>query len=178
MPSISHLAKRMEEEDTNGRNFNMLLSVMGLVFFGMCLASSLILMRRTRLRRQAAFTAAPPSYSEARGNNHLTIQTTDANGRSSILFIGSNGKPMLSNPNSPPHSPDNVPEIRITFPDETDENGRNQSGRVVVVRMGEKSVGMEPLKEQLPAYEKDSKTQFVSIDMDQIGGLKEKETRP
>jgi len=66
-----------------------------------------------------------------------------------------------------------VPEIRITFPDEQDESGRHKSGRVVVVRVGEHSVGLEPLdEEQLPAYEREGG--FHSIDMDRIGGLKEK----
>lgn len=82
---------------------------------------------------------------------------------------------MISNPSSPPLSPDNVPEIRITFPDEQDEAGRRMSGRVVVVRVGETGVGLEPLKEeQLPAYEKESGERFHSIDMERIGGLKEK----
>ena len=82
---------------------------------------------------------------------------------------------MISNPSSPPLSPDNVPEIRITFPDEQDEAGRRKSGRVVVVRVGETGVGLEPLKEeQLPAYEKETGERFHSIDMERIGGLKEK----
>lgn len=83
---------------------------------------------------------------------------------------------MLSNPNSPPHSPDNVPQIHITFPDETDDQGRLKSGRVVVVRVGDTSVGLEPVKDEpLPAYEKESGAGFYSIDMDEIGGLKEKD---
>jgi len=76
---------------------------------------------------------------------------------------------------SPPPTPDSVPEIRITFPDEQDETGRRKSGRVVIVRVGETGVGLEPLNdEQLPAYEKESSERFHSIDMERIGGLKEK----
>ncbi|KAL1895552.1 hypothetical protein Cpir12675_003190 [Ceratocystis pirilliformis] len=177
MPSISHvILQRSEDESSDTLEFNRMLSAFGLVMFALCLVSSLVLLRRAQLRRQASLAPVLPSYSEARGNN-LTIHTTDKHGRSSVLVIGSNGKPMLSNPNSPPHSADNVPEIRITFPDEADQTGQNQSGRVVVVRMGDSSVGLEPMNEQLPAYEKESKTQFYSIDMDQIGGLKEKDTR-
>ncbi|TQS37827.1 hypothetical protein Golomagni_01687 [Golovinomyces magnicellulatus] len=72
-------------------------------------------------------------------------------------------------------TPDSVPEIRITFPDEQDESGRRMSGRVVVVRVGESGIGLEPLREedQLPAYEEKG-GRFHSIDMDSIGGLKEK----
>lgn len=84
---------------------------------------------------------------------------------------------MLANPHSPPHSPDNVPEIHITFPDEQDEQGRPKSGRVLVVRVGDNAtVGLEPVREeQLPAYEKEAKGGFYTIDMNQIGGLKEKD---
>jgi len=84
---------------------------------------------------------------------------------------------MINTPTTP-LSPDSVPEIRITFPDEQDESGKRKSGRVVVVRVGETSVGLEPLKEdeQLPAYEKESGERFHSIDMERIGGLKEKST--
>lgn len=82
---------------------------------------------------------------------------------------------MMRESSSPPLSPDSVPEIRITFPDEQDESGRRKSGRVVVVRVGETSVGLEPLQdEQLPAYEKEA-GRFHSIDIERIGGLKEKE---
>jgi hypothetical protein len=133
-------------------------------------------MRRQKQMRNETL----PQYQDVkRTGNHrrLTIQT-GANGRSSIIVVGGKGQPMLANPHSPPHSPDNVPEIHITFPDEQDEQGRPRSGRVVVVRVGETSVGLEPLNdEQLPAYEKESKTQFFAIDMDKIGGLKEKEFR-
>lgn len=82
---------------------------------------------------------------------------------------------MMSNASSPPLSPDSVPEIRITFPDEEDESGRQKGGRVVIVRVGEHGIGLEPLRdEQLPAYEKETGGRFQSIDMDRIGGLKEK----
>ena len=77
-------------------------------------------------------------------------------------------------PSSPPLSP--VPEIRITFPDEQcEKTGRRKSGRVLVVRVGEKGVGLEPLgeDEQLPAYESE-KERYQSLDLDRIGGLKEK----
>jgi hypothetical protein len=110
-------------------------------------------------------------------SNHrrLTITATPY-GRGSSIYVYDEKASMMSNPSSPPLSPDNVPEIRITFPDEQDEAGRRKSGRVVVVRVGETGVGLEPLKEdeQLPAYEKESGERFHSIDMERIGGLKEK----
>lgn len=78
---------------------------------------------------------------------------------------------------SPPQTPTSaVPEIRITFPDEVDPTGRPQSGRVVVVRMGENNaIGLEPLQESAPPYEKESIDRFQSLDLDRIGGLKERD---
>lgn len=157
---------------------NLLLLVLGLVFLALLAVSCFFLLRRHRRRQQPAEKEVLPTYSEVKGQNHhgLTIETTH-NGRSSTIYIGRDGQPMLANPNSPPHSPDNVPEIHITFPDEHDDQGRPRSGRVLVVRVGDNaSVGLEPVQEeQLPAYEKEAKSGFYSVDMDQIGGLKEKD---
>jgi hypothetical protein len=70
-----------------------------------------------------------------------------------------------------------VPEIRITFPDEEGAYGKRQSGRVVVLRIADSgAVGMEPLgKEQLPPYQPSDAARFQSLDLDRIGGLKEKD---
>ncbi|KAI2612602.1 uncharacterized protein GGS25DRAFT_476103 [Hypoxylon fragiforme] len=162
----------VEESDTA---VDLMIAFLGVSFFALVMVALLLVLRRAKRERQMQ-NETLPHYNDIKhdGNHtrHLTIQTAD--GRSSILVL--NGRPMLADPNSPPHSPNNVPEIHITFPDEQDENGRSKKGSVVVVRVGETSVGLEPVKdEQLPAYEKESSTGFYSIDMDQIGGLKEKD---
>ncbi|KAI1144190.1 hypothetical protein F5Y05DRAFT_20127 [Hypoxylon sp. FL0543] len=153
---------------------DLMIAFLGVAFFALVMVALLIMLRRAR-RGQQLQKETLPQYNDIKHDDNarrLTIQTAD--GRSSILVL--NGRPMLADPNAPPYSPTNIPEIHITFPDEQDENGRNKSGRVVVVRVGETSVGLEPVKEeQLPAYEKESSTGFYSIDMDQIGGLKEKD---
>lgn len=97
--------------------------------------------------------AAPPYYDEKRRH--------------------SSGSGSSSSPGSGPSSP--VPEIRITFPDDVDGEGRQLKGRVVVVRVGEKGgVGLEPVRdEQLPKYERDGK-KWDELDMELMGGLKEK----
>ncbi|GJC95602.1 hypothetical protein CH63R_02460 [Colletotrichum higginsianum IMI 349063] len=186
MPSIQNLITRdassgvVRRDDDGSNMLNLMIVVLALVFFALLLVSTLFLMRR--IRKQQRQEAMLPTYQEVKGggarNHHnLTIQTSQ-DGRSSVLYIGQDGRsPMLQNPQSAPHSPDNVPEIHITFPDEQDEGGRRKSGRVLVVRVGDGgSVGLEPVRdEQLPAYEKDSKSQFYSVDMDSIGGLREKE---
>ncbi|KAH6998772.1 hypothetical protein BGZ61DRAFT_471380 [Ilyonectria robusta] len=188
MPSIHHLRARatdMPADDSSDSMINLMLVVLGIAFVALILISILFFLRRSRrmqlMREQAQGEkddGLPPYYDNKRYNNPrgLTIETTH-NGRSSVFIVDRNGRPMLTNPNSPPHSPDNVPEIHITFPDEQDDQGRPKSGRVLVVRVGDNSaVGLEPMNdEQLPAYEKEAKGQFYSIDMNQIGGLKEKD---
>ncbi|OLN81557.1 hypothetical protein CCHL11_05566 [Colletotrichum chlorophyti] len=173
MPSIQNLMSRnapgvVRRDADGGDMLNLMIVVLALVFFALLLVSTLYLMRRVR-RQQQMQNDMLPSYQEVKGarNHHnLTIQTSQ-DGRSSVLYIGQDGRsPMLQNPNSAPHSPDNQ-----------DEGGRRKSGRVLVVRVGDGgAVGLEPVRdEQLPAYEKESKSQFYSVDMDSIGGLKEKE---
>lgn len=180
MDAFTRLVSRgAEQPSDNSSTVNILIALLVLVFFGLLAFALLVLLRRMRRQRQMMDDTLPQYEDIKRTGNHrrLTIQTSKANGRSSIIVV-SNGQPMLANPQSPPHSPDNVPEIHITFPDEQDEQGRPKSGRVVVVRVGDSTVGLEPLpEEQLPAYEKESSTQFYAIDIEKIGGLKEKEFR-
>lgn len=188
MPALRSLMARNpvvprddDDDDTGNTNvINLLVVVLAIIVaLGLCLLGVLLVLRRVRQKRMRE--NSPPQYNdvvqENKRNNHrrLTIQTQ--NGRSSVVIYNKDGQPMLANPNSPPHSPDNVPEIHITFPEEEDESGKRKSGRVVVVRVGDNAtVGLEPLdEEQLPAYEKDSNSHFYAIDMDDIGGLREKE---
>jgi hypothetical protein len=185
MPSIRNLIARSNvvsiddagesDYERNEDTIKMMAAVLSLVIFGLFLATILLYFRRLRQQKQMMQFGAPPAYHDVHQGG-LTIQTTDKHGRSSVFVINKDGQPMLSNPQQPPHSPDNVPQIRITFPDEQDEAGRTKGGRVVVVRMGETTVGLEPVREeQLPVYEKENSSQFYSIDMDKIGGLKEKD---
>lgn len=165
-------------DDGSDHMIDLLLSILGIVFFALILLSVLFLVRRRR-RQQRLQSETLPTYQEVSRDaksQGLTIETKH-NGHSSIVFIGRDGQPMLQNPQSPPHSPDNVPAIHITFPDEHDDQGQEKSGRVLIVRVGDNAtVGLEPIQdEQLPAYEKEAKGQFQSIDMNQIGGLKEKD---
>ena len=77
-----------------------------------------------------------------------------------------------------PYSPtDSVPQIRITFPDELSSDGKRQS-RIVIVKISERgSVGYEPYEEPLPVYQEKESPSFQSIDLERIGGLKEKDSK-
>jgi len=179
MESFKNIVSRGLADDASNSNLvNLLIALLSLVFLGMVLLAMFFGLRRVRKQKQLREQTLPQYQDVKRTSNHrrLTIETKGGVGRSSVIIF-KDGQPMLANPQSPPHSPDNVPEIHITFPDEEDKQGRRKSGRVVVVRLSEGSnVGLEPVNdEQLPAYEKESNTQFYSIDMNQIGGLKEKD---
>ncbi|KAK3997293.1 hypothetical protein QBC44DRAFT_91831 [Cladorrhinum sp. PSN332] len=168
-----------DEKKKDDKVVGLLIALLSLIFVGL-LAFAILLLFRRRQRRNAGMNDTLPQYHEVKkSSNHRRLTIDTGNGRSSVIvFNNGGGQPMLCNPRSPPHSPDNVPEIHITFPDEQDDQGRPKSGRVVVVRVGDTTVGLEPLNdEQLPAYEKESSTQFYSVDIEKIGGLKEKEFR-
>ena len=154
---------------------DLLIALMVLIFVSLLLVGALYTIRKIR-RSKAIARQQLPQYNEKPTSNHRRLTITAAPyGRASSIYVYDEKSSMISTPSSP-LSPDNVPEIRITFPDEQDEAGRRRSGRVVVVRVGETGVGLEPLKdeEQLPAYEKETGERFHSIDMERIGGLKEK----
>jgi len=177
MMNIKHLMAR--ESDSDGLSTThvaLIVSLLMLVLLGLVLIGALMFLRSMRrTRKQAEEDAQLPLY-EKRQSNHsrLTITAMPYKGRESVVVYSEKQNLMRSTPDSPT-SP--VPEIRITFPDEVDESGKRQSGRVVVVRVGEHSVGLEPVQEDLPPYQRDASDRFDSLDLDRIGGLKEKDSK-
>ncbi|KAF2243235.1 hypothetical protein BU26DRAFT_523576 [Trematosphaeria pertusa] len=177
MKSIQLLVVRGDEQKggLDPTMVSLLVSLLVLVILGMALIGALLFLRSMRRARKQA-EAQLPLY-EKRQSNHrrLTITATPyGKGRESVLVFQEKQN-LMDNSSSPPPSP--VPEIRITFPDEVDESGKRQSGRVVVVRVGEHSVGLEPLQEELPPYQRDASDRFDSLDLDRLGGLKEKDDK-
>lgn len=154
---------------------NLLIALMVLVFISLLLVGALYFVRSVRLRR-AIQRQQLPMHNEKPTSNHRSLTITAAPySRGSRIYVYDEKSSMMDSPEASPTTPDSVPEIRITFPDEQDESGRRKGGRVVIVRVGETGVGLEPLNdEQLPAYEKETGSRFQSLDMDRIGGLKEK----
>jgi len=175
MKSFRVLIVRDErKESIDPTMVTLLVSLLVLVILGMSLIGALLFLRNIRKTKKEAEL---PLYNEKRASkssNHrrLTITATPfGKGRESI-YVYQEKQELMANSSSPPPSP--IPEIRITFPEEVDESGKRQSGRVVVVRVGDHSVGMEPLQEDLPPYQRDASDRFDSLDLDRIGGLKEK----
>jgi hypothetical protein len=149
---------------------NLLISLLVLVLFGITLVGALLVLRQQRRRKQSEL----PLYNTG-GKNHrrLTI-TASQSGRTGSVYVYNEKRDLLENSSSPPASP--VPEIRITFPEEEDDSGKRQSGRVVVVHISETGgVGLEPYHEELPPYQSNESGRFQSLDLERMGGLKEKE---
>lgn len=173
MMNIKNLTTRSEEGDGSNNLTIALLSTLAiLVVLALILMGALIWLRNIRRARKQAEQQLP-LYEKRQSGRRLTI-TMPGKGRESVI-VYSEKQDLMNSAASSPTSP--VPEIRITFPDEVDESGKCQSGRVVVVRVGEHSVGLEPLNDDLPPYQRDSSDRFDSLDLDRIGGLKEKDNK-
>lgn len=182
MVAINYLVARDESAAGNPVITNkLLIALISLVFIVAMLLAVLLFLRWRRRSRQADREALTEEFNEKQlfglppaivpGNRNarrLTITTS-----SESVFVIEEKQKLMAMSSSPPTSP--VPEIRITFPEEVDEAGKRQSGRVVVVRVGEHGVGLEPVREDdLPPYQCDVNERFQSLDLERIGGLKEK----
>lgn len=169
---------------------HLLIALLVLVLFGILLIVALMVLRSRRSRQQQAAqeqvekmvdpNADLPVYSAShrssyKSNHRRLTLTASPYGRNSKPIYSYSEKEILMN-DSPPTSP--IPEIRITFPEEEDEMGKRKSGRVVVVSVSDMGgVGLEPLrdvKEGLPGYEGPG---WKTLDLEQMGGLKEIERR-
>ena len=159
----------------------LLIALIVLVVLGICLAGGLLILRARRKAKQIEKLTDLPFHSScsSKPSNHrrLTVTASPYVGHSKPTNVY-NEKEMLVEESSQPSSPSSpVPEIRITFPEEEDEAGKNKSGRVVIVRISETGgLGLEPYSdEHLPAYQQSDLERFQSLDLDRMGGLKELE---
>lgn len=172
---LPSLLRRDETEDSwNPLTLDLLIILVSLSFAGLVSVGFIYTVRKFQAHRSAR-RASLPLYNTNRNIHDLNIHAPPYSRNSSFNYYDEkSGGSMPSSSASSPRSP--VPEIRITFPDDVDGEGRELKGRVVVVRVGEKGgVGLEPVKdeEQLPKYERDGR-KWDDLDMDLMGGLKEK----
>lgn len=171
MSKFASLFRRDESAGISTTAIGLLVAlVILIVIIGASVGAFLLVRRRRRQRSQQGL----PLHNEKRRS---AASTSSAHRRvmvrpSESVLVIQEKKNLLDNSSSPPNSP--LPEIRITFPEEYDDSGKRTSGRVVVVRIGESSFGLEPVSEKLPAYEMNGE-RFHSIDLERVGGLQEKE---
>jgi hypothetical protein len=153
---------------------NLLIALVVLFTAAILLVGGLLVLRSIRKSRNQREQL--PLYTErpaTRVMNHRGLSiTTPASGKRAPSIVIQEKQNLIDNSSSPPPSP--IPEIRITFPEEVDDQGKRQSGRVVVVKVGDHTVGLEPLHEDLPPYQQNEADRFQSLDLERIGGLKEK----
>jgi len=166
MPALNILVERetklgQDERHTSASTITLLTALVILLSVALALVGALFLLRRLRNKRKADNSL--PSYeSSGRGLSVTTIPYSEK-------------EHLLSAASSSPTSP--VPEIRITFPEEEDHNGRRVSGTVVLVQMGD-TVGFRPVDNNglPPSYSASAggNGRFASVDLERVGGLREK----
>ncbi|MCJ1406486.1 hypothetical protein MMC19_000551 [Ptychographa xylographoides] len=181
MNSIYNLVRRDDSTPQSSLTplmINLLIALLVLVLVGLLLVITLLVIRSIRRKRQQQSEIPyhnSPQASKKYNHRRLTITAAPYGRRSQSVFVYNEKQAFLDQSSSPPPSP--VPEIRITFPEEEDKSGKRKSGRVVVVRIGENGgVGLEPYQEEcLPPYQSGESDRFQSLDLERMGGLREKE---
>ena len=146
-----------------------------LVLVASVLTFALVCLRRKRLsRRQRQQQTLLPSYSRSSHHRSPSMTNIPTIGRNDAVFVYDEKMNLIANSSSPPSSA--VPEIHLTFPD--DERPGQSTGRVVVVHVTDTgSVGMAPLQsDPCPPYQRSDADRFQSLDLERIGGLREKES--
>lgn len=174
--TFTTLLRRQEQDLTNNSTMMALLVTLLVLFvISILLVTGLLFMRR---RRRAHKAALLPMYDEKRMSTSTTSSTRSHHRRVAVrpsesIYVYQEKQKLIDESSTPPSPSSPIPEIRITFPEEVDDSGKRQSGGVVIVRVGDSTVGMEPVAEEnLPAYGNDER--FQSLDLDRIGGLEEK----
>jgi hypothetical protein len=172
MPAFRKLVVRDDTTVENTTTTRLIIALVALALSGLLLAGLLFVLRAVRRRKAPKDELTGFGGGKQDSYRRLTI---DIQSQKSS-YVEQEKRDLIENSSSPPPSP--LPEIRITFPDELDRNGRPrpQSGRVVVVRMGENNVyGLEPLNDPAPPYQQANGQRMQSLDLNRMGGLKEKE---
>lgn len=168
-----HLLRRADIPSLSNTMTTMLIVLVALLIVVVVLIGALLFLRH---RRKVQKAARMPVYNDHRLSTS-SVQSFHrrvmARPSQSVLVLQE--RALLDDPSTAP-PPSALPEIRITFPEEVDSAGKRQSGRVVVVHVGDTSTGMEPVTEKLPSYQQ-SGGRFDEVDLERVGGLMEKEIR-
>jgi hypothetical protein len=174
MNMFARLVARDTNDSSDGLSptmVDLLITLLVLVLLGLTLVGALIVMRRKRQHQK--LSELPVHNGQCVPSHRRLTITATPYGKTESVFVYDEKRNLMENSSSPPPSP--VPEIRITFPEEEDDSGKRKSGRVVVVRISDAgSVGLEPCREELPPYQSSDSERFQSLDLERMGGLKEK----
>lgn len=175
MDSIKQLLRRDEDSghDIYGPDTGILLyAFFGLILVGSVLSLSLMCLRRKRIAQRQAFL---PHYHGHSHRRSASVTNLPNLGPNESVYVYDDKMNLIVNSSSTRSA--QVPQIRVTFPDDEDSNGHGRSGRVVVVHVTETgSVGMSPLhQEPAPPYQTADAERFQSLDLDRMGGLREKQ---
>ena len=180
MDSLKQLLTRDPSDFYDDDSFSPGMGSLVYIFFSLLLVASvlalaLICLRRKRLARQRQHQPLLPSYNHSSHHRSHSMTNIPTIGRNDSIFVYDEKMNLIANSSSPPST--TVPEIRLTFP-EDDERPGQSSGRVVVVHVTDTgSIGMAPLEQEpLPPYQRSDADRFQSLDLDRIGGLREKES--
>jgi len=166
-------ARDHEDAEISQTIINLLIALLVLLVLSICMCGALLVIRhRRRSRKQHQ---GLPLYNEKRdsassvASSHRRVLTRP----SESIYVLQEKQNLIDNSEQPRNS--GVPEIRLTFPEEYDADGKRTSGRCVIVRVSESGVGLEPVQDKLPAYKQTEGERFQSLDLDRVGGLTEKE---
>lgn len=172
MNFLPKIAARDSSDNQDGlptSTIDLLISLLVLVLLALALVGGLLVIRR---KRQSLKESVLPVHNGQVPAHQRRLTITA--GKTDSVLVYDEKRALMENSSGPP--PSSVPEIRITFPEEEDEAGKRKSGRMVVVRISEAgSVGLEPCHEELPPYQTTDTGRFHSLDIERMGGLKEKE---
>lgn len=174
MITLSNLVARdgSGDDGLSPQIVDLLIALLVLLLVALILLGGILILRRKRQNRKQS--ELPFHNGQCAPNHRRFTVSTSPPAKTESVFVYDEKRSLMENSDGPPDSP--VPEIRITFPEEEDEAGKRKSGRMVVVRISEGGgVGLEPCQEeQLPPYQANESDRFHSLDIERMGGLKEK----
>lgn len=151
-----------EEHKSNASTITLLTALVILLAVALVLVGALFFLRK--LRNQRKDRNSLPSYESSTRGRGLSVTAIQFSEKEHLLSSGSS-------------TPTSVPEIRITFPDEEDHTGRRASGTVVLVQTSN-SIAFRPVDNSglPPSYTAAAggNATFKSIDLERVGGLREK----
>ena len=176
MDSVKQLLRRSDGESDYyyGPGMGPLAFVfIGLLLTGALLSLALICLRRKRVAQRQAVL---PHYHAHSHQRSVSVTNLPNISRNESVFVYDEKMNLIANTGNRP--PAAIPQIQVTFPDDDEGNVQGRSGRVVVVHVTDTgSVGMSPLQQEpAPPYQRADAQRFQSLDMDRMGGLREKET--